>query len=134
MQLYFSLLRSSRSIKQNVQNVEITLYRYSGSLNENNFDVPTNVKFLSWLPQNDLLAHEKTKLFITHGGANGDSQLFLFIYIDCLLLKKCFWRTYTHPILRSLIPLLCKSGDISGFQGQSGLPYCFVAANIIYVL
>ena len=46
-------------------------HRYSGSLSEDNFDMPTNVKFMSWLPQNDLLAHKKTKLFITHGGLNG---------------------------------------------------------------
>jgi UDP:flavonoid glycosyltransferase YjiC (YdhE family) len=30
-----------------------------------------NVLFLPWLPQNDLLGHPKTKLFITHCGKNG---------------------------------------------------------------
>uniref|UniRef100_H3B3S1 Si:ch73-334d15.1 n=1 Tax=Latimeria chalumnae TaxID=7897 RepID=H3B3S1_LATCH len=30
-----------------------------------------NTKLLSWLPQNDLLGHPKTKVFIAHGGENG---------------------------------------------------------------
>ena len=34
-------------------------------------DVPDNVKIMRWLPQHDLLAQEKTKLFITHCGNSG---------------------------------------------------------------
>ena len=30
-----------------------------------------NVKLLSWLPQNDILGHHKTRLFIAHAGING---------------------------------------------------------------
>jgi UDP:flavonoid glycosyltransferase YjiC (YdhE family) len=38
----------------------------------NNFtNCPANVKTFHWLPQNDLLGDERTKLFITHGGNNG---------------------------------------------------------------
>ena len=30
-----------------------------------------NIKTLSWLPQNDILGHPKTRLFIGHAGMNG---------------------------------------------------------------
>ena len=33
--------------------------------------VSDNVKLLSWLPQNDILGHPKTRLFIAHAGING---------------------------------------------------------------
>jgi UDP:flavonoid glycosyltransferase YjiC (YdhE family) len=36
--------------------------------------VPSNVKVMSWLPQNDILGHNKTKLFITHCGNNGQYE------------------------------------------------------------
>jgi len=37
-------------------------------------EIPKNVKILSWLPQNDILGHIKTKLFITHCGNNGQYE------------------------------------------------------------
>ncbi|KAM6955817.1 UDP-glucuronosyltransferase-like [Lycodopsis pacificus] len=44
------------------------VWRYTGVLSE---DVPKNVRLMKWLPQNDLLAHPKAKVFITHGGTHG---------------------------------------------------------------
>ena len=32
--------------------------------------LPPNVKVLNWIPQNDLLAHNSTKVFISHTGHN----------------------------------------------------------------
>ena len=50
---------------------EIIFWRYKRELPG---PVPANVKVMKWLPQNDLLAHPKTKLFITHSGNNGQYE------------------------------------------------------------
>ncbi|XP_017276251.2 UDP-glucuronosyltransferase [Kryptolebias marmoratus] len=44
------------------------IWRYTGVLPK---DVPKNVRVMKWLPQNDLLAHPKAKVFMTHGGTHG---------------------------------------------------------------
>ena len=36
--------------------------------------VPDNVMLLPWIPQNDILGHDNVKLFITHGGNNGQFE------------------------------------------------------------
>ena len=37
-------------------------------------NIPSNVRIMKWLPQNDLLGHPKTRLFVTHGGNNGANE------------------------------------------------------------
>ncbi|XP_038660359.1 UDP-glucuronosyltransferase 2A1-like isoform X7 [Scyliorhinus canicula] len=44
------------------------LWSYSGDQPK---ALAPNTKLYKWLPQNDLLGHPKTRVFITHGGTNG---------------------------------------------------------------
>ena len=37
-------------------------------------DIPSNVKVMKWLPQNDLLGHKNTLAFVTHCGNNGQFE------------------------------------------------------------
>ncbi|XP_058790203.1 UDP-glucosyltransferase 2-like isoform X2 [Phymastichus coffea] len=40
--------------------------------------LPSNVKTLSWIPQQAILAHPNTKIFITHGGLGGVQEALYF--------------------------------------------------------
>ena len=42
--------------------------------NESHCSNVKNVKIMDWIPQNDLLAHDKVRLFITHGGFNSMTE------------------------------------------------------------
>ncbi|XP_066275209.1 UDP-glucuronosyltransferase 2C1-like [Branchiostoma lanceolatum] len=44
------------------------VWRYAG---EKPTGLSNNIKLLDWLPQNDLLGHPKTRVFITHAGSSG---------------------------------------------------------------
>ncbi|ETN61208.1 glucosyl/glucuronosyl transferase [Anopheles darlingi] len=50
---------------------ERVIWKYE---NESLPNRPANVLIRSWMPQNDILAHPKVKLFITHGGLLGSTE------------------------------------------------------------
>ena len=43
----------------------------SSLIGSSKLSVSDNVKLMPWLPQNDILGHPKTRLFIGHAGLNG---------------------------------------------------------------
>lgn len=47
------------------------VWKYNGPQLQN---LPHHIKVLQWLPQNDLLGHPNTKLFVTHCGNNGQFE------------------------------------------------------------
>ena len=55
--------------------------------------VPSNVKLMDWIPQNNLLGHHKTKLFITHGGKHGQNQA-IYHGVPSLILPFAFDQYY----------------------------------------
>ncbi|XP_074642128.1 UDP-glucuronosyltransferase 2B17-like [Tubulanus polymorphus] len=57
-----------KKVKQTV------LWRLTLSEDQKDIVFPSNVKIMEWLPQNDLLGNPKTRLFITHSGANGQAE------------------------------------------------------------
>ena len=44
------------------------IWQWRGSTPRHN--LPGNIKTVDWLPQQDLLGHDKCRLFLTHGGLN----------------------------------------------------------------
>ena len=65
MDMLTKVLLVFKELKQNV------IIRHDGEIPR---DVPKNVHIEKWLPQNNLLAHSKTKVFITHCGNNGQLE------------------------------------------------------------
>jgi len=55
------------------------LWKYEGTIE----NLPKNIKLLTWAPQQDILAHQKTRLFISHGGGLSLSET---VYHQCPML------------------------------------------------
>ena len=44
------------------------------SIEDHPEDFPSNIRFERWIPQNDILGHPNTVVFVSHGGANGQME------------------------------------------------------------
>ena len=56
------------------QVTQTVIFKFGGGATKPPRSVPRNVHLLPWLPQNDLLGHPNTVLFITHCGNNGQYE------------------------------------------------------------
>ena len=65
-EIFHEFLNAFRKIKHNI------LWRYTGKNAPQ--ELPSNIKLSKWLPQNDILGHPKTRLFVTHCGNNGQYE------------------------------------------------------------
>ena len=70
------------------------IMRHDGDMPRN---VPKNVLIQSWLPQNDLLANDKTRVFITHCGNNGQLEA---VYHGVPMLLMPLWGDQEYNALR----------------------------------
>ena len=61
-------------------------------------DLPGNVKILNWLPQQDLIAHENLKVFVTHGGIGSLTEA---IYHKATLVGIPFGQDQRPNLLRA---------------------------------
>ena len=57
----------------------MTDYRILWSYKGQQMAVKSHVKLMDWIPQNDLLNHSKTKLFISHGGLKRSNVSLTFL-------------------------------------------------------
>ncbi|KAI0213331.1 UDP-glucuronosyltransferase 2B15, partial [Lamellibrachia satsuma] len=53
---------------------QTVIFKFGGRNSKTPSNVPKNVHLLPWLPQNNLLGHPNTVLFITHCGNNGQYE------------------------------------------------------------
>ena len=63
----YSIMMSAFSRIKNVN----FIWRYNHVFPEN---VPSHIRLIKWMPQNDVLAHPNVKLFISHGGCNSQFE------------------------------------------------------------
>ncbi|XP_078686377.1 UDP-glucuronosyltransferase 1-2-like [Branchiostoma floridae x Branchiostoma belcheri] len=78
--ILFSLGSTTAGMPERIEQVLLTafaqvpqkvIWKLAPDIDPNSVEFPPNVKPMSWVPQDDLLAHNKTRLFVTHGGTNG---------------------------------------------------------------
>lgn len=87
--------------------------------------VPENVLVSSWLPQNDILGHSRTKLFITHCGNNGQYEA---LYHAVPMIGMPFFAEQDHNCFRAAVKGLSLSMSVHDFTADE------LRRNIIEVI
>ena len=60
---------------------------------EQMMDKPDNLKLVKWLPQQDILAHKNTRVFITHSGQSSSQETLCHgVPVVGNLLQFFFWK------------------------------------------
>ncbi|XP_041469482.1 UDP-glucuronosyltransferase 2B16-like isoform X2 [Lytechinus variegatus] len=81
-------------------------------------ELPSNVKALPWVPQNDLLGHPKLRVIITHGGNNG------------------FQEACSHGVPMVIIPFIADQYDVGARVEARGMGRSLdkhsLSADVIY--
>ena len=78
------------------------IWRYAG---ETPKGLGKNTKIMEWIPQNDLIGHPKTKLFITHGGKPLKTYLKVYLkssYVFRGKITGCCMRILNLSLIRLL--------------------------------
>ena len=87
--------------------------------------VPPNVYLLPWIPQNDLLGHPKSQIFITHCGNNGQHEA---LYHGIPMLGFFFWYDQLHNCQRMCKRVFGIKMDILNFTSTE------LSQNILQLL
>ena len=93
--------------------VKYTIIWRLGAESSSQVTLPDNVHVVSWLPQNDLLGHPATKLFITHCGNNGQYES---VYQGVPMIGFPLFAEQPHNCHRMEYHKLGKCMDINSFD------------------
>ena len=89
---------------------QTVIWKQTGSFD---FPVSKNVKLMKWIPQNDILGHPNTRVFITHSGNNGQYEV---LYHGVAMLAFYIFGDQPYNAARVEFKGFGKKMDLKNFQ------------------